>query len=340
MRKSGDEKKKYTLAAKKAWKTINDQKRIKANKNVEKLDKFASPSCSDNEWKGNKIVTRFDKTPEDIACGGFWELRWAFGCPFNCSYCYLRGTLKGKMQPRYIKIEHIIDALREAFRKIRKPSTFNTGELCDSLMNPPLMEEIVDFFEKQRTHKVYLLTKSGPMTTEFLTKKPRKQTICAWSINAPIVSSRWEMSAAHPIQRIEAARSVSEIGYDTRVRIDPIFPMKNWKIHYEDLVRKILSNLTPRRIILGTPRGLWKTIKYAKSAGLDTTWTQYFTEDTGWGRKLSFKQRKEIYMFMFDKIEEMGYPKSKVSICKDTVSIMKSLRVAYVPYTCNCYGTG
>jgi spore photoproduct lyase len=340
MSKTRENKKKFRLAAKKAWKTIKDKKRENASRNVEKLDKFTLNSFADDEWKGNKIVTRFEKTPKDIACGGFWELRWAFGCSFNCSYCYLRGTLKGNMKPRYIKIEHIVEALDEAFLKIRKPSIFNTGELCDSLMNPVLMEKIVDFFEKQKIHKVYLLTKSGPNATKFLTKKTRKQTICAWSINAPIVSSRWESAAAHPIERIEAARSVCEAGYDTRVRIDPIFPVKNWKSHYEDLIKKILLNLTPNRIILGTPRGLWKTIKYAKSAGMDTAWTQYFTEDSGWGRKLSFEQRNEIYGFMFDKLEEIGYSKNKVSICKDTVSMLKSLNIAYVPYTCNCYGKG
>jgi len=45
------------------------------------------------------IIHRFDKTPvprepEDIVCPHFLELKWALGCPFNCAWCYLQGTLR------------------------------------------------------------------------------------------------------------------------------------------------------------------------------------------------------------------------------------------------------
>ena len=203
-----------------------------------------------------------------------------------------------------------------------------------------LKEQIIDYFEKQNNHKIYLLSKCGPTSTKFLTDNTRKQTICAWSINAPIISSRWETRAAHPIERIEAAKGVSDAGYDTRIRIDPIFPVANWKKHYEGLITKIFSSFTPKRIILGTPRGLWKTIKYAKLADTDIEWTRYFGEKSGWGEKLSFNQRKEIYEFMFDKITENGYPKDKISICKDTVMMLKKLNIPYTPFVCNCYGKG
>ena len=47
------------------------------------------------------------------------------------------------------------------------------------------MEKIVDKFEEQDKHKVALLSKMGTRNIDFLIKKLRKQTICAWSINAP-----------------------------------------------------------------------------------------------------------------------------------------------------------
>jgi DNA repair photolyase len=346
-------KKKHRGAALKAWKTIRKKKREKAAKDTQKITKFITPEAIhkikhpeladisrrlEPAWKGNRIVMPFDKTPSDIGCGRFWELRWAYGCPLNCSYCFLRGTTRGRMQPQYVRIEHVLDALDEAFRMISTPSIFNAGELSDALMNPKIMAQIVDKFEEQSKHKIYLLTKFGVKNIEFLLEKPRKQVICGWSINAPVVSKQWERIAAPPNERIEAARLVSTVGYDTRVRIDPIFPVKDWMLHYGNLVDQIFGNFTPNRIILGTPRGLWKTIKYAKDAGVDMSWTWCFKEDSSWGKKLAFEQRKEIYQFLFDKLNLSGYPLSKVSICKETKEILDALGLAFFGGSCNCYG--
>jgi len=228
--------------------------------------------------------------------------------------------------------------LDEAFANIKEPSIFNTGELSDSLMYPSLMEKIVDKFEEQNKHKVALLSKMGTRNIDFLTKKLRKQTICAWSVNATEVAKRWEKAAAPPEERIQAAKMVSEVGYDTRIRIDPIFPIFEWKKHYENIIEKIFSEFEPKRIILGTPRGLWKTIKYAKDANIDMSWANYFSEDSSWGKKLSSNQRTEIYRFFYDKLESLGYNTSKVSMCKETADMWKKMGLYYEPLNCNCYG--
>lgn len=348
-----ENKEKHRKAALKAWKTIKKRKRERAARNTQRILKFVEPEKIHNirhpesidfhghvehAWKGNRIIMPFDKTPLDICCGRFWELRWAYGCPLNCSYCFLRGTTRGRMKPQFVRVEHVLEALDEAFLNISTPSIFNAGELSDALMNPKIMVQIIDKFEKQYKHKIYLLTKFGVRNIQFLLDKPRKQVICAWSINAPIVARKWEKSAPPPSERIEAAKLASMAGYDTRVRIDPIFPVRDWMLHYGNLVDKMLESFTPERIILGTPRGLWKTIKYAREAGVDMSWTWCFKEDTSWGKKLAFEQRKEIYQFLFDKLDFSGYPLSKVSICKETVEMLNDLGLHYTPKLCNCYG--
>jgi len=288
-------------------------------------------------WNGNGIVVPFHKTPPEISCGKFWELRWAYGCPLDCSYCYLRGTTRGNMRPRYVKVEHVLAALDEAFKKVKEPSIFNSGELCDSLMNPPIMSQICDKFDQQKKHKILLLSKFGPKNVGFLLNKLRQQVICTWSINAQVVARIWEKAAPSPEDRIEAARLVKVAGYDTRIRIDPIFPIKNWRVHYEELLQHIVL-LEPNRIIIGTPRGLWKTIKYAKEAGVDMSWTSFFKESSGWGRKLDFNQRKEIYEFFYDELKSMGYQTTRITMCKETVKMWEIMGLSYNPMMCNCYG--
>jgi len=285
---------------------------------------------------GKGILRRFEKTPSSIVCPHFWQLNWAYGCPFNCSYCYLQGTLRGKKEPWHKKVSQIFSALENAFHDsnvgLLEPSIFNSGELTDSLAFPKLMEKIVDKFEEQKYHKILLLTKGN--NVNFLVNTPRDQTIYSFSLNADFVARKWEIGAASPEARINAAKRISEAGYEIRVRIDPIFPVKNWKQHYEDLIYNLLSKLScdPDRITLGTPRGLQKTIMFSK----DTSWTKYFSENSGWGKKLSFNLRKEIYNYIADKLELLGYPKSNISVCKETVTMWNALMWDKNKCKCNC----
>jgi len=266
------------------------------------------------------ITHYFEKTPPSIVCPHFWELRWAYGCPYDCAYCYLRGTFMGNKNPRYPhSIERILDALERAFKGLNKPAIFNSGELSDSLMNPILMEQIADKFEEQDRHKLLLLTKSN--NVRFLLEKPRRQSIVSFSLNALEPAKLWEKGAPPPDKRIEAARQVAEAGYETRIRIDPIFPIKNWQTQYGDLLHLIFSKLTPERITLGTPRGLRKTLRFSK----DISWTKFFGESSGWGKKISMTVRKEIYLFFHERLRNLGFDESKIALCKESVEMYKEL---------------
>ena len=285
------------------------------------------------------MVVYFSKTPSDIICPHFWELRWAFGCPFECAYCYLQGTGRGNKSPKYRPINKVILALDKAFKNEyfqRHPSIFNSGELSDSLMNTSNMRQIADFFETQDRHKLLLLTKSS--NVEWLAQNPRKQTIASFSINALEISTRWEKKAPLPQQRIEAAKKLIESGYEVRIRIDPIFPVENWQSHYENLVYSILSTLPtePHRITLGTPRGLAKTLIFAKDRSWENIAFTQTPEYSGWGKKAPPSTRKEIYSFFFDKLQSLGYNKSKIGICKETKTMWQEMGIDYTKCACNC----
>jgi spore photoproduct lyase len=287
------------------------------------------------------ILYFFRKTPNSIICPHFWELRWAYGCPYDCAYCYLRGTFYGNKNPRYIDLNEILLTLDYAFKDATlEPSIFNSGELADSLMNPKIMEKIVDKFEEQSKHKLLLLTKGvhNISMIDFLTKKPRRQTILSLSMNAHKVWKLWEHLTPSPEKRIEIARNAMEAGYEIRIRVDPIFPIDNWKTHYSDLIYTLLSKLPedPDRFTLGTPRGLAKTLRFAE----DKTWENIaFTDKpdkTGWGKKAPASLRKNIYIFFHDKLTNLGFDKSKISLCKETVALWKELGLNPDRCRCNC----
>jgi len=196
-------------------------------------------------------------------------------------------------------------------------------------MNPPTIEKIADKFEQQNRHKLLLLTKSSNI--QFLLEKPRRQTIASFSINTPKVWALWEKKTPPPERRIEAAKKLVEGGYEVRLRIDPIFPIEEWRQCYDKLLSLIFRELPegPERITLGMPRGLKKTLMYAK----DRSWTRGLTEKTGWGLKLPTELRKEVYVFFLNRLQRFGFSIEKVALCKETASLSQELGVGR---RCNC----
>jgi len=279
------------------------------------------------------ILYYFRGTPKSIVCPHFWELRWAYGCPYECAYCYLQGTFRGNKEPRYVPLEHVLTTLEYIFKnESLESSIFNSGELADSLMNPKFMERIADKFEEQNKHKLLLLTKGTAV--DFLVRKPRRQTIVSFSLNCDEVWRRWEHKTPPPKQRIKAAKAVFEAGYEVRIRIDPIFPVNNWRDQYSDLISELFDALTPERITLGTPRGLAKTLMFSK----DRSWAEFFSngEKTRWGLKLNPLTRKEIYSYIIQFLTDLGFDKSKIAICKETKEIWAQLRLDSSKCRCNC----
>lgn len=285
---------------------------------------------------GKGLLRRFDKTPPSIVCPHFWQLNWGYGCPFNCAYCYLQGTFRGNKKPWHRRLSQVFLSLEKAFAHGKdgslEPTIFNSGELTDSLAFPKVMKEIVDKFEEQDIHKLLILTKSN--NVGFLVEKLRKQTIYSFSLNANEVARRWEQGTASPESRISAAKELIDAGYEVRVRIDPIFPIDDWKKHYEDILYLLVSELNdvPNRVTLGTPRGLRKTIRFSN----ELTWTKYFTEDSSWGKKIAFDLRKEIYEFMLDIFQNLGLSSSRIALCKETIQMWEELGWNRDNLRCNC----
>jgi len=271
-------------------------------------------------------VVYFDKTPKGIACPHFYELRWAFGCNFDCQWCYLLGTSFGKKHFRAYDISIVLRHTSRALKEIQEPQIFNSGELSDSYPNHPNMQTIMDLFETQSKHKLLILTKTA--NASGLIRKQRKQVIYSCSLNTLPVASKWEGLAPSPTERIKAAKEVADAGYEVRARIDPIVPVEGWKDQYAELV-DMMSEVPFSRITIGTLRGLQRTINFARKMGKDTSWTEYFSTTTKWGKKLSDESRLEVYSFMLDLLK----PKT-VAVCKETDEMVTQLGLKNI--RCNC----
>ncbi len=287
------------------------------------------------------IISRFDKTPlpkkqSDIICPHFLELKWAYGCPYDCSWCYLKGTFRFRHEGKspvikeYKKIElHTRTFLEEC----KIPEILNTGEIADSLMgennDKPFSKFIIPIFETQKKHKVLFLTKSSDIKN-LLELESHNQAIMSFSLNAIPVADRWE-KAPRVMERIESAQKLYDNGFEVRIRIDPMVPIENWKEYYLHLVDLVFERFIPERITLGSLRGLQSTI----NGCTDKSWVKYLSEGSNWGRKISSRLRYEMYSALIEYLKEK-YNYEKIALCKETLGMWRMLKMDFKEMKCNC----
>lgn len=310
------------------------------NREYEQLDyskKILTVRVSDGS-----IITRFDKTPlpiksTSVICPHFLELKWAYGCPFDCSWCYLKGTFRfhpTKTKPVFKDYRKIELHTRRFLEEVETPEILNTGEIADSLMgeglSTPFSNFIIPMFEKQNKHKVLFLTKSDNIKN-LLEISPHNQVIVSFSLNADEVAKKWESGAPSVDRRIDAGRKLNEAGYEVRVRIDPVVPVPEWEKLYVELIEQLFSSFIPSRITLGSLRGLQTTI----NGSTDKSWLEYLKENSSWGKKVDFSIRRNMYATLIDVLKE-NYNYTDIGLCKETVAMWGSLGMDYSKIKCNC----
>ena len=295
-----------------------------------------------NRVADSSIINRFDKTPlptksTSVVCPHFLELKWAYGCPFDCAWCYLKGTFRFRPQgtkPVVKDYEKIGLHTRRFLEEVTTPEILNTGEIADSLMSEgtsqPFSKFIIPIFEKQNRHKVLFVTKSDNVK-HLLKISPHNQAIVSFSLNADEVAKIWERGAPSVARRIEAGRKLWEAEYEVRVRIDPMVPIPGWKIHYARLLDQIFASFIPARVTFGSLRGLQSTV----NGSTDKSWVQYLKETSNWGKKVEFKTRYEMYATIISLLNNT-YNYSKVALCKETLAMWGRLGMDYTKIRCNC----
>jgi spore photoproduct lyase len=291
------------------------------------------------------IICLFNKTPPptrptDVVCPHFTELKWANGCYFRCSWCYLQGTYR--FHPEWkngkpnVKDYNLIKLhLNSLIESNAQPTILNAGELSDSLLTEhtkkPFTLFLSEIFSANHTkHRILFLTKSNRVEN-VLKANLQDYLIMSFTLNAFEIAKRWERGAPSVEKRIEAAKKVTEAKYETRVRIDPMVPVSGWKEQYIELVDRLFDAFTPSRITLGSLRGLQTTINEAR----DTSWVKYLSERSNWGKKVRLETRYEMYSTLIDYLKE-NYSYTDIALCKETVEIWRKLGLDYTNIRCNC----
>ncbi len=301
---------------------------------------------------GSTTVDEFLIEDERMMCPAFDRLKFASnGCFYSCDWCFLKATYRA--QQNYITVRVEYDKIKKQIHKrlsqTNKPVMFNTGELADSLAMEHLtksVQEFVPYFAQTDNGYMYLLTKSTNIDA-ILDLEHNERTIVAWSLNADVISRRYEVGAPSLAERLNAARRVQDAGYPVRVRLDPILPVEGWQRIYAEAIEQIFAQLSPERITLGTLRfekqfyNMRNTIFQDDNLKQIVGTMQGMLDKKGKSEgKYSFSDEQRIEMFRFAINEIRRHDENvAIALCKESVELWDKLGLSLSDLRCACvYG--
>lgn len=141
-----------------------------------------------------------------ISCG-YINISHILGCPYDCSYCFLR-TFYGRDE--IVVYDNGADLLAQVasfMASRKKPGRIGTGQYSDSLAldkQTGLSKKLIELFADQTTHLLELKTKSAEVD-HLLGLDHQEKTIVAWSVNPEQIAQREEVGAVSLAARLNAA---------------------------------------------------------------------------------------------------------------------------------------
>jgi len=302
-----------------------------------------------------EVVDRFKMPDTRIACPHFNRLKLAYnGCFYRCEWCYLKLTCRAKTPFITVRAEYgkIKAQVQKKLSQSPNSIMYNAGELADSLSMEHLTragQEFIPWFGETKNGYLFMLTKSGNVGP-ILDLPHNGRTILAWSLNAPLISNKFEIGAPPFKERLEAARKAEKAGYRVRIRLDPIVFFKDWKTVYAQTIKEIFSQIDPERITLGTLR--FETGFYQMRNSLFTTgpFLPKLVEEMkpmfkgkifpGYKKpkigKYSFGLNKRIKNFRFVINQIRKYSKAPIALCKEDRRVWKFVGLDLRKCRCVC----
>ncbi len=262
-------------------------------------------------------------------CCGYWVFNLGFGCPFDCSYCYLQqySNIGGIILPA--NLEDFFKEFDIFYKKLKKPVRIGTGEFCDSLTLDHITgysKKLISYF---RDKNVLFELKTKSNNVENLLKiKSSPNIIISWSLNPSSIIKTEELSTATLTQRLNAALKVQENGYQIAFHFDPIIYSENFKKSYQTTIAKLYSKATPpfAWISLGTLRSNPK---------VKTAWEMRFPKSNifyqemflGKDNKLRYPDfiKVKIYKEIIDSIKKYD-KKTPIYLCMESENIWNQLK--------------
>ncbi|MFC1501709.1 radical SAM protein [Elusimicrobiota bacterium] len=274
-------------------------------------------------------------TTNVLPCG-FNIINLGFGCPYECSYCFLQGyqNFPGIIFPANVEDFFKNFKIHTLKSFIFPYARIGSGEFTDSLVFDNITNfstRIIDFMSGYQDIYFEFKTKSKNIEN-FLDAKPQKNIVVSWSLNPQKIISENEFCTTSLEERLISASECAKLGYGVGFHFDPIIHYSSWENDYKNVVNQIFSKIPDKSIkwiSLGTlrmPAELKKVIesRFPDNELLDAELL------LGKDHKLRYHEavRTDIYKKMNSWIKEQS-KKPIVYLCMETKEIWNRSQMVY-----------
>lgn len=265
-----------------------------------------------------------------VPCG-YHNANLGFGCPFECSYCFLQNYTNAPGIVLPANLEDFFDAFGLYPGHVRVGS----GETTDSLVYDDLTgfsPKIVEFFRSFPQSIFEFKTKSDNVSG-LLGVKASSNIVVGWSVNPEAVIVQEEHFTASLAARLDAARRCAAHGYRTAFHFDPVIFTPGWESLYAGVVEDIFKAVPAESIAwisVGTLRmtpAQKKTIenRFPVNTILDA---ELLTAEDG-KLRYAHRRRVDIYRKMTSWLAEKAHPSTQIYLCMETARVWKELGLRF-----------
>ncbi|MBM3133816.1 MAG: hypothetical protein FJZ89_00700 [Chloroflexi bacterium] len=295
------------------------------------------------------FVGRFHP-PRGMVCAGFWKFTPETECLYSCHYCYL--TLTMRMIP-YLRVasnlEKGLDEMEQVLRAEAlqgRRAMFNIGELADGRLLDPitgLSLHLLPVLDRYENGMLHVLTKSGSSTIgNYLVNShlARGRVIHVASVNPQTIVDLTEDDTAPVADRLAALGELQRAGYRIRLRIDPIFDLRDFGRSeteafrvYTELVEQIGEYCWPEMITLGSYRPNPQLLPLLRRRYPHSPVLQVATHREGAKRRTT---NREVFYRHIGEVIQQRLPGVHVALCKETVAVWERSGLSVKPLQCSC----
>ena len=186
-------------------------------------------------YKGSPLTDTFNRGP-------FYYNSLIMNCIYNCEYCYLQGMYNSSHIVIFINLEDFFNATSELLRienKVTLCISYDTDLLAMERIIP-YTSKWIEFAESNRNLSLEIRTKSS-FFNRISHLKPIENVVLAWTLSPESIVKKFEFNTATLQRRLQALSSAIQSGWKTRICLDPILHVKNWKDIYKSLISQIFS---------------------------------------------------------------------------------------------------
>lgn len=258
-------------------------------------------------------------TKNVVNCG-YNVINLGFGCPYDCSYCYLQQYSNSRGIVLTANLEDYFPVIETYLKKCNdKKIRIGTGEFTDSLALDYITghaKQLIEFFAHQNA-VLELKTKSANING-LISLEHKGNTVISWSLSPHRIAAVEELGAASVAERLAAAKACADAGYGVGFHFDPIIHYEGWEKDYEQLVNDMFDAVSkPEWISLGALR-FYRELKGVIEARFPGSGYIYGELSLGADKKMRYYKslRNEIFSKMTGWIKKRN-DSSEVYLCME-----------------------